>query len=165
ALSSGLVEASAGCWAGAFWVSDTGVDSLPEQAASARLMAAARTTVRDMCMAPWGAPEGRRPALNPTPSTAAGHIPDVADARCRHRSHGAAGLAHPRPVELTHRRHVGGIVAAGVEQRTYAYDLFRVMEIRGQHRNLGHPRDLQEAGLPLLHRLAGAFRGYGKPHF
>jgi hypothetical protein len=31
-----------------FWASDTGVDSLPEQAASARLMAAARTTVRDM---------------------------------------------------------------------------------------------------------------------
>ncbi len=47
ALSSGLVEASAGCWPGSSGHRTRG-GLLAEQAASARLMAAARTTVRDM---------------------------------------------------------------------------------------------------------------------
>jgi len=48
AVMNGLVEASAGWPAVGVSVVTGAVDSLPEQAASARLMAAARMTVRDM---------------------------------------------------------------------------------------------------------------------
>ena len=76
----------------------------------------------------------------------------------------AAGLADPGPVELADGSHVGHIVAARGEQRTDADGLFRIVEIRRQDRHVSHPGDLQETGLPVLHRLAGALGRDGEPH-
>ncbi len=105
------------------------------------------------------------PALHPTPVAHDRHVPDVAPRLpAVAGSDRAAGLAHPGPVELTDGGHVGGIIAGRLEQRADADGLFRVVEIGGQDRHVGHPGDLQEAGLPVLHGLAGAFGGDGEPH-
>src|SRR3546814_8510710 len=74
------------------------------------------------------------------------------------RSGGPAVLAHPRRVALADRGHVGGHVVAQVEQRAEANDALGVVEVHPQHRHVGGPGDLPEAGLPALHPLARALR-------
>src|SRR3546814_14592002 len=55
------------------------------------------------------------------------------------------------------------LVGSRVEQRAKADDAFGVMEVHPQHRHVGGPGNLPEAGLPALHPLARPLRRQSVP--
>src|SRR5690606_7291126 len=69
----------------------------------------------------------------------------------------------PGAVPLADAAHVPDRVIARVEQRPDADDPVGVVEVHRQHRHVGGAGDLQEAALPVLHRLARAFGRQPEP--